>query len=181
MTLATRHATRRSYGLAIIALGATAIACAESTSPDITVVSFDALVQPVLTATSSVTGAAGSEVIRVAVVVTNPDAFARRYSLHQPCLLSLRLYVTPDRTGTPVYPNGTGPGGCKASVLYDTLAAHASVTYAGDSYPLVYSPSTPNGQRLPPGRYYGTVSMDILELTPAVRTLPVGEVVLAAP
>jgi hypothetical protein len=164
------------------ALGATAIACFDSSGPIAAgIVPFDATVQPVLTATSAATGAAGRETVRVTVVMTNPDAYSRQFTFHQPCLLSLRLYDTPARTGTPAYQDGLWPGGCKSLLYTDTLAAHANVTYSSTSNLDVYSPPAPNAQRLPPDRYYGTVSVSVVELTSNARTLPVGEVVVAVP
>jgi hypothetical protein len=166
--------------IASLALGIATMACSEATGPA-HVVAFDARVQPLITATSAVTGAAGSEMVQVSVVVTNPDDAPRQLTVPQPCLLSLRLYATPARTGTPVYSDGLAPGGCKSTLYPDTLDAHASITYRNASSPIVYAPPAPTGQRLPPGRYYASVNVGIVELTPGTTLIPVGEVVLAAP
>ena len=116
--------------------------------------------------------------------MTNPDAFPRRYTFHLPCLLAVTLYETPALTGPPVFGDGLGAGGCKSMGFADTLASHTSVTYSSTSYPFantVWTPIEQYGKRLPPGRYYAIVNVGISELTPEARTIPVGEVAIAAP
>jgi hypothetical protein len=165
-----------------VTLSVAAVACSDAIAPA-EVMPFDATVQPTLTVTSSVTGAAGEEIVRLSVAVGNPDAAMRRYTLRQPCVLLLRLYATPARTGTPLYADERAPGGCKWSPMPDTLAGHGSVTLTSASHPALYfaSPGAPPIQPFPAGRYYASVSVGVLELSPGTSELPAGEVQLATP
>ena len=164
----------------VIVAGVFGLGCAEPPTA-VPIAPFDAAMQPSIAASSNVTGTGGNETVRVSVTMTNPDAAARRYTKRIPCFLLLHLYANPSRTGTPAYADEWHVGGCKWFPVADTLAARAAVTFTTTSQPMLFTTSYPSLLHpLPAGRYYASVSVGVLELTPT-NEIPVGEVVLATP
>ena len=152
--------------------------CSDVTAP-LVARPFDDLLQPGLAVASTVTGAAGQEVIEVTVTLSNPDLAPRTYTERAPCVLLIRLYATPARSGVPVYADEWMPGGCKSIPLVVTLASHASASLVRASHPGLIAGSPPSLQLLPAGRYYASVNIGVQELVAGTTEMPAGELVIA--
>jgi hypothetical protein len=153
-----------------------AVACADVTTPALSV-PFDGSLQPEISASLVTAGAAQPASIQATVTLRNPDSRPRTLTRTTTCLVSLRLYADPMRTSAPLYQEEFQTGGCKGTLVVDTLAPGASKTYGGSTRPLssLHNPTSPS---LPPGRYYASVLVGIVELLPMNALLPLGEVVL---
>lgn len=162
----------------LIAFAATA--CADTAAPR-SVIPFDATTQPILTATSSLSGAPGAEDVFVTVQPRNPDTNPRQFTRLTVCTVATRLYTSPARTGTPAYSPELAPGGCKSPSRVDTIAGGATLNLAVAVHPVQFLTVAPFSKALDAGRYYVSARVGVIELTAGSEVVPAGEVVLATP
>jgi hypothetical protein len=89
--------------------------------------------------------------LRFAVTVTNGSATDEQVA-YGGCWASIRLFPTPDRSGTPSYDSGLGSAGCAPSETHVTLAPGESTDLVGfiDLSAIVAS-------GLPQGHYYVSI------------------------
>ena len=162
----------------LIAFAATA--CADAAAPR-SVIPFDATTQPILSATSSVSGAPGAEDVLVTVQLRNPDTKPRQFTRLALCTVTPRLYTSPARTGTPAYSPEFAPGGCKSPSRVDTIAGGTTLNLAVAVHPVQFLMVAPFIKALDAGRYYVSARVGVIELTAGTDVIPAGEVVLATP
>ena len=153
-----------------------ALACADVTTPALRA-PFDGSLQPEISASIVTTGAGQAASLQASVTLRNPDSRPRTLTRTTTCLVNLRLYADPARTGSPLFQEEFQTGGCKGTLVVDTLAPGANKTYQGEPR-LVSSLHNPTSPSLPPGRYYASVLVGIVELLPMNALLPLGDVVL---
>ena len=154
------------------------LSCSDAAGPvtviPVTVMSFDAVTQPEVSASGVITGSGASAIVTITVTVRNPDVQPRSATFIRPCTVVLHAFTSSAREGSPAFRQESLPGGCKSLAWVDTIPARGTRTFQGQlGVGTILNP--PGMPALVPGRYYFSGLISFRELPLGRIELPAGE------